>query len=93
MERVVERAHLLAALRHGYPWQPWGRRRSRELRRRGNPPGVGLDHGPVRPGALAHQPSPGPGTRPPWPLLRRPGSATPPARLPALTEATEPPET
>ena len=35
MERVVERGHLPAALRHGYPWQPWGRRRSRELRRRG----------------------------------------------------------
>src|SRR5262245_46147674 len=56
-------------------------------------PGPGLEHGQVRPWAVAHQPQSGTGDRAPWELLRRPGIAAPPSRFPSLTESTEPPDT
>src|SRR5262245_8009859 len=56
-------------------------------------PGPGLEHGQVRPWAVAHQPQPGAGDRAPWELLRRPGIAATPSRFSSLTESTEPPAT
>ena len=49
-----------------YLWKQWDRRRYRQLRRRGREPGPGLEHGQVRPWAVAHQPQPGAGDRAPW---------------------------
>ena len=55
--------------------------------------GLGLEHGEVRPWPVAFKPEPGPGDRPSWPRLRRPGAAASLSGLPSLTASTEPPET
>jgi hypothetical protein len=52
-----------------------------------------LEYGQVGPRAVAREPQPGTGHRPPWQLLRWPGCAASPSVLSSLTESTEPPDT
>jgi hypothetical protein len=76
-----------------YHWQQWGRQRIPGAAKARRGPTASREYGQVGSRPVASESESSAGDRAPWGLLRRAGSAAPPAGLLSLTQPTEPPST